>query len=355
MRLSIDCRFFGKSGIGTFISNIVDSIVKNHNDNDYLLIVEKHIDKYDKFSNIKQLECSIKPFSIKELLFFPVEEINKTDAFFSPYINIPCRIKVPVYSTIHDVIFWDVPGMVSKLGLFIRSFFVKHSISCSSKIFTVSNFSKKRIIHNFNVKKDIEIVYNGVSKVIKDCPTTNCKEDYILFVGNIKAHKGLEVLFKSFCIAKSKSFAYKLKIVGERNNFRTSDNSFYQLVSDNSDVIFTGRLSDSELVNTISTARALILPSYYEGFGIPPLESLYLGTNVILSDIEVLKEIYSKLPVTFFKCGSVEDLSDKLLQIDTLPTLDVDNVREVIASTYNYLISADKILSVISSTNSVCL
>ena len=117
MKLAIDCRFVGKSGIGTYIENILDELVAHHTEHEYLLIAYKPFDDYAHFSNIRFVITDIKPFSLKEMFFFPVDEINKCDAYFSPYINIPGRIRIPVYSTIHDVIFLDFPKLVSKVGL----------------------------------------------------------------------------------------------------------------------------------------------------------------------------------------------------------------------------------------------
>ena len=78
------------------------------------------------------------------------------------------------------------------------------------------------------------------------------------------------------------------------------------------DVIFTGRLSDDQLLREIASAKFLVQPSLYEGFGLPPLEALYLGTQPIISDIPVFKEVYGDLPVLFFKTEDAKDLSDKL-------------------------------------------
>ena len=71
----------------------------------------------------------------------------------------------------------------------------------------------------------------------------------------------------------------------------------------------------AELKEKLSKAKFLIQPSLYEGFGLPPLQALYSNTNVILSDIEVFKEIYEGFPVTFFKSECVEDLTEKMIQM----------------------------------------
>lgn len=346
MTVTIDCRFIGKSGIGTYIEGVADKLICNYPQNQYLLIVEKELEKYVNINNVTQFCTNIQPFTLMELFRFPVKEINKTDAFLSPYINIPFGIKIPVYSTIHDVIFWDMPKLVSKVGLWMRTFFVKHAISASKAIFTVSKYSQDRIVHHFNTQKPIIVVPNGIAEHIINFKEEVSKEDYVLFVGNVKQHKGLSVLVDAFQKAKDKGLTARLKIVGNKDNFRTNDNSFIASALEDKDIIFTGRLSNEDLVRTIASAKVLVLPSFYEGFGIPPMEALYLGTDAIVSDIEVLKEVYSNFPVTFFKQGDPYDLSEKLLSFKK-NDFEGLNIRRLIEKQYSYEITAKNILDTI--------
>ena len=351
MKIAIDCRLFGNSGIGTFIKNIVDYIVL-HKNISFLLIGRKDdLYCYRQYANVEIQECSIKPFSLKEIFGFPTKQINQCDAFFTPYINIPLGIKIPVFSTIHDAIFFDLKDLTSTIGRCIRWLFYKYSCWKSKAIFTVSNFSRERIIHHFHPKAPIAIVYNGVAKHLKNNIENGVKKkEYILYVGNIKPHKGLKTLIEAYQLAKEKGFVNKLIIVGEYKNFKTTDNEFLQIVeSDKENVIFTGRLSDVQLMDKIKEAKALVLPSFYEGFGIPPLEALYLGTDAIISDILVLKEIYSELPVTFFETGNSKDLSYKLLQYKRNTKLDFEQARQNIDNKYNFSITADNIIQIIKN------
>lgn len=313
MRLVIDCRFIGKSGIGTYIENILNELLLHHPEHEYLLIAEKRYPQYDSFSNIDYVLTDIKPFSLKELFLFPTKKINQYDVFFSPYINIPIGIKVPVYCTIHDVIFWDMPELVSRVGLWMRTFFIKHAINASRAIFTVSNFSKNRIIHHFKPCVPIYVVPSGISKYIREYTDGVDKQDYILFVGNVKEHKGLRVLMEAYRKAKTKGLSGKLVIVGDYQQFRTVDDAIRDFSNGDIGVEFTGRLSNEALLRTIASAKLLVLPSLYEGFGLPPMEALYLGTDAIVSDIPALKEVYEKLPVTFFRANDADDLANKLM------------------------------------------
>ena len=136
-----------------------------------------------------------------------------------------------------------------------------------------------------------------------------------MFVGNIKKHKGLNTLLDAFKIILSRGIETKLMIVGNSENFRTGDSEIWQQIAScpKDSVVFTGRITDSELKEIYAKAKVLVQPSLYEGFGMPPLEALNLDTDVVLSDIPVFKEIYKDFPVTFFKCKDAADLAQKLL------------------------------------------
>ena len=187
----------------------------------------------------------------------------------------------------------------------------------STKVFTVSNFSKERIQAHLRTKQNqIVTTYNALPQwFYQEVNNSVQKENYILFVGNIKKHKGLNTLLDAFKIILSKEINTKLMIVGNSENFRTGDSDIWQQIAScpKDSVVFTGRITDSELKEIYAKAKVLVQPSLYEGFGMPPLEALSLNTDVVLSDISVFKEIYNNFPVTFFKCQDSEDLAQKLI------------------------------------------
>lgn len=343
MRIVVDARFIGKSGIGTYIENVVYHLLNEHSEHSYLFIVEKE-GVFQEKENVKVMLCDIPPFSIKEMFFFPVKEINTYDVFYTPYINIPLGIRIPVFSTIHDVLFLDVDGLVSRLGKIVRKAFLWMAAKRSEVIYTVSNFSKSRIEYYFGQNKNVVVTYCGLPQKIKNFSNTDVpKKDYFIFVGNVKTHKGLKVLVEAFGKAKAEGLNSTLYIVGDNKNFRTQDSSFNESISSAKNIEFTGFVSNERLLELVKGAKALVLPSFYEGFGLPPLEALYLGTNAIISDIEVFREIYKKLPVQMFEAGNVEQLKMCLLTARS-DFNNVDNVRRIIDCQYDFARTTDIII-----------
>ncbi|MCR5171600.1 MAG: glycosyltransferase family 4 protein [Treponema sp.] len=350
--LAIDIRMIGSGGIGSFISALLPHFI-SHYEKCLLIGSNKQAQDFILNPKVEFLECEIKTFSLKEMLFFPkgmLKKINSYDAYFTPYCNIPNGIKIPVYSTIHDIVFLDVDGLTGRLGRLARKIIYQRAINKSKEIFTVSNFSKERIQKKLKCKKALTVIYNSVPSYLSDMLNSTVektqKEDIILFVGNIKKHKGLSTLLKAFSLAKEKGLKSKLVIVGNKDNFRTGDEEVAAYFNKNNDnlIEFTGKISNDELKKLYEKSRVLVQPSLYEGFGMPPLEAMVCGTPAIISNIPVFKEIYGDFPVTFFHVQDFSDLAEKLIQN---VEFDKETARKL-ASRYSYKNSAKTIMDAIS-------
>ncbi|MGI6232500.1 MAG: glycosyltransferase family 4 protein [Prevotella sp.] len=327
MIIAIDCRLIGHSGIGTYIENIV-SVITQNKDIDFVLIgSNESLKSYATRDNCTIIDCSYPSFSIKELCCFPTKDVNRCDAFFTPNFNIPLGIHIPIFSMVHDVVFLDIKNLNSFLGRMIRYIYIWRATRISTAVITVSNFSKNRILSHFHTKIPIYVVGSGLSKKIlnfRSQYTKVNKENYIIYLGNLKKHKGIEILIRAFLKAKKeKGIKLKLKIVG-RINFRVKDKYVLELLTKvGQDIELVTNADDNTVYKLLQSARALVSPSFYEGFGLSPLESMALGTPAIISDIPAHKEVYRDMPVTFFKCGDVDDLSDKLANL-TESTVDIE-------------------------------
>lgn len=309
MKIAIDCRYLGKSGIGRVCQGILDHL--DYNEHEYFLIGNE--EKLRAYSPAYIIPNDENPFSPKGLFSFPKMINQFCDCIIIPNFIIPYGIRIPVYSVMHDLIFLDLPKITTKgfLDYRIKKMLLKRCMKKSVRIACVSGFTKSRCEHYFpKYAGKCYVNYIGLSEDVLNFDTSGIKKtNSIIYVGNVKPHKGLKTLIDAFHMLPKGM--YRLKIIGEKEGFLVGMKE-EDLKSD--DVIFTGRLSDDQLLREIASAKFLVQPSLYEGFGLPPLEALYLGTQPIISDIPVFKEVYGDLPVIFFKTEDAKDLENVLIR-----------------------------------------
>ena len=343
MKIAIDCRYLNMSGIGRYLSGVLENL--HPGENTYYGIASKEQSRLLP-DFMEPIPCEERPFSAKGLAAFPTKAVNRCDVFFSPNFILPFGIKTRVFTTIHDVVFLDFKDSNNgKIDYLIKKSLLKNAVKRSEKVFTVSEFSKKRILTHFgNAAGKIVVTGNALTEELKKINARTKKQPHtLLYVGNLKKHKGLSVLEKALDILNKNGRRYTLTVAGTRENFRTKDDPRFV---NREDVSFTGYLNGQALADAVGQAEFLVQPSFYEGFGITPLEALYFGTKPILSDIEVFKEVYSRFgkDVSFFRTGDAEDLARTILSAES----DVSVKREDIDARFSYGRITDKILSEIT-------
>jgi glycosyltransferase involved in cell wall biosynthesis len=316
-KIIIDCRYLELSGIGRFLENLIMNLDKNRFC--YTLLGKKElVAKY----NLDYIVDDTNPYSLKGI-FFSNKLINKYDIYFTPNFIIPFGIKIKTYITLHDLIFLDVKESNNNfIEYLFKYYLIKRGMKRSEKVYTVSNFTKNRIKYYFKkYEYKVKYKYQGISASFKNNKQA-VKQDYILYVGNIKKHKGLKTLILAYDY-----IIYDLIIVGEEKNLLNKDKEVMELIK-NTNIKFTGKISDDFLIDYMKNATFIVVPSLYEGFGLVPLESLYLNTKPIISDIDVFKEIYEEFDVVFFKTDDYIDLANKINYSDStlnVKTFDLDN------------------------------
>ena len=199
--------------------------------------------------------------------------------------------------TIHDLAFIVNPKWFSKKFAAFYNFLIPKIARSSKHIFTVSNSSKREICDLLQINQDkVSVVYNGVTfKTISDNINTETlfPERYFLTVSSIDPRKNLQKLIQAFEEWAPKDI--KLLVIGGNNH-----NFANQQVKYGEQIIPLGYVTDKELINYYQNAVCFVYPSLYEGFGLPPLEALALGTNVIASNILSIKEVCGEHVLMYF-------------------------------------------------------
>ena len=177
-----------------------------------------------------------------------------------------------------------------------------HAIHDSRFIITDSEFSKLDILRSFHVREEkIVPIHLGVSEQFHRRIAPSLVADfkvkfkleypYILFVGNTKPHKGLDVLLRAFKEVLTLFPDVDLVFAGGTPESEKPLKALMNTPALSKRVKSLGRISNDELILAYHGAEMFILPSLYEGFGLPALEAMACGVPVIVSDAGSLPEI----------------------------------------------------------------
>ena len=321
MHIAIDGRsafFYRGSGVGNYSYELI-----------------KNIFKINSYHSINILSNTIykKHKSFWELSNTPLILTKHYDAFLNPHngIGLPNNNAEKIITTLHDIIPSKLPETVSPTYLKIYNENIFKILEKSHKILTVSNFSKNDISNTFNINKDkIHVTYLAPSKIYKPIQKNICRNflknfynitfDYILYIGGFSPRKNILGLIEGFSKLHNKNPNIKLLIIGFKG--KSYENYFKRCCELNlyNDVIFTGFIPTYDLPFFYSGAQCFIYPSFYEGFGLPPLEAMACETPVITSNVTSMPEILNDAPI-YINPYDVEDIYENLYTLLNSPSL----------------------------------
>jgi glycosyltransferase involved in cell wall biosynthesis len=312
MKIGINLLPFRKNltGTGVYALNIVEQLRFLDAENKYFLFCNKEIEQLFEFKEknfIKIVLPVLAQNSFKRILWeqliLPVYlKKSKIDVLFTPSVAVPVLSKCKHVVCIHDLIPFHTKGKYS----WIRSEYIKQitriSAKKAAKVLTVSENSKLEIQRYCQIAAEkIYVTYNGFNKkliVIDEYQWQEFKKahripnHYILFVGTLEPGKNIESLISAYGLLKRKyKFQHKLVIAGGKGWLFDSIFEQVSRLNLSRDVIFTGYVPDDILGALYSHADLFVLPSLYEGFGIPILEAMNFGVSVITSNISAMPEV----------------------------------------------------------------
>jgi len=240
-------------------------------------------------------------FALPLHLIFSTKKLN---LFYSPSHYSPAFSPVPTIPTIHDIGYLNYQEQFTKKDLYQLVNWTKSSIDRAKHIVAVSEFTKNELIKTYQIPPEkISIIYNGVSSPpqITDKQIQKFKQKfkinspYFLAVGTLKPNKNYPFLIKAFShflkLQSSKDLPFQLVIAGKKGWLFQDIEIVLKKLGLTHEVIFTDFISEEEKWALYQGATSLVIPSTYEGFGIPAIESQIVGTPVIASDIPPLKEV----------------------------------------------------------------
>ncbi|GIW64802.1 MAG: glycosyl transferase family 1 [Patescibacteria group bacterium] len=307
-----------KVGVSTYTLNLLYYFKKKADKNTrFFVYLKKPANNLPEPSKYFQYKI-VKGSFLWSQIFLPLylRKHKEIDVLFSPAHYIPRFLNIPSVVTIHDLSYLYYPQDFLKKDLYQLKNWTEYSLKKAKKIIAVSKTTKKDIIKNYSIPEEkITVIYNGFEKnikyQIKDVKNKKIKNPYILYVGTLQPRKNIETLIKAF--EKFKHFypEFKLTIAGKKGWLYEK---IFELVKDlglENDIYFTDYVTDIQLIFLYKNAFCFVLPSFYEGFGIPILEAMSYSCPVIASFASSLPEVGGDACL-YFDPENVFDLVEKL-------------------------------------------
>lgn len=333
MRIGIDARFFNESGVGRYLRNLISNLQILDKENQYFIfLLAKDLKHFEQKKNFLGILAEFSWYGFAEQFKLPkLLSKFKLDLVHFPHFNVPIFYNGKFVVTIHDLIHQHhsmnrattldpITYKIKQLG-YSRVF--KSAIKNSEKILVPSNYVKDTLISERGVKPGkILVTYEAVDDKIlnlskkskgqrqKLLEKFNIKKPYIFYVGNAHPHKNVEALIRVFGKLKKKYEDLQLVLSGH-------DHYFWQRIKkefQHKDVVYTGLVSDRELIALYKNAQCFVMPSFEEGFGIPLLEAMACKCPVVSSEAGALVEV-GGAACLYFDPSSIEDMQDKIERI----------------------------------------
>lgn len=258
---------------------------------------------------------------------------GRIDVFYSSTHYLPLYIGCPSVVTILDLSYVHFPDLFKRKDLYQLKLWGRYSVNKAAKIITISESSKNDIIRHYKVPEEkIKVVYPGIKSksqmsnvktasqprlnrgqnlnLLKD--KYNVQGDYILFVGTLQPRKNVSRLIEALSKIKDKNI--NVIVIGKKGWMFEEIFKAPQKFGVGDRVKFLDSVPDEDLPSFYANAACFVLPSLYEGFGLPVLEAMQYGCPVITSNVSSLPEAGGDAAI-YVDPQSAADISEKIERV----------------------------------------
>jgi glycosyltransferase involved in cell wall biosynthesis len=335
MRIAVNTRFLLPDyleGYGYFIFETFKYLTTHYPEHTFIFIFDRPFDKKFIFSsNIIPVVTGPQarhPLLWKYWYDIKIPNVLKkyeADVFISADGLCSLTTKVPQCIVVHDLAFLHYPSHIKKTHLHFFKKNIPKFLQKAKTVVTVSDFSKKDIIHQYQTGPDkIDVVYSASKEIFKPVSPGVKQEtknkytggtEYFLYAGAIHPRKNLLNLLKAFSIFKKRLQSnLKLVLVGR---LAWKYDSFLENLKKykyRDDVILLGYVREDELVKLMASAYTLVYPSLFEGFGVPVVEAMKCNVPVITSANSSMQEIANDAAL-YADANNFEKLAEQMMLI----------------------------------------
>ena len=321
-RIAIDLRMYRHSGIGRYLRNLLPPLLPLLHATSIRVIAPPALltdSPWLADPRVEVFPADAPIYTIAEQLLHLRGAFRDTQLLWVPHYNAPLYYSGKLAVTIHDIAPLALPEILgTPLKRAYAKLLIERATSQASAILAASEFTSRELQQRLGVDPaKISVAYQGLDASWPAHAIPHREPDgvpYLLYVGNVKPNKNLKRLLEAFAKAQSR-IPHRLVLAGRMRGFGTNDDAVLQQAESLAPrVRFTDEIPDSDLIALYAGAAALILPSLYEGFGLPILEAMHLGCPVLCSNATSLPEVAADAAL-YFDPHNVASLTERLLQV----------------------------------------
>ena len=308
MKIAIDARMYGKGyGIGRYVESLVHGLEKTVSDISFILYLKpESVNNYRQAGgSFEVIEAPYHWYGLDEQTkFLSLLNTGNHDLIHFPHWNIPVRYKRPFLVTIHDLTMFHFPRYEATTRSYpvfwvkdkIHRMVVRHAARHARAIIATSQFTAQDIISSLGVSQEkISVVYQSPNLMVENNweevrKKFGLEHPYLLYVGAAYPHKNLKKLLDAWKQVNQNFVEYELILAGSPSPFYVDIEKYIHTMNI-PNVRLVGFVEDIYLNQLYHHASAMVFPSLYEGFGLPPLEAITAEVPVIASHAGSLPEI----------------------------------------------------------------
>jgi glycosyltransferase involved in cell wall biosynthesis len=353
-------------GIGWFTYEIFKRMAENHPEHTFYFLFDRSYHPSFVFAK-NVVPIVVSPQARHPLLYKIWFDISvkrvlkkiKPDVFISPDGYLSLTTDVSQINVIHDLNFEHYPYAMPASSLKYYKKYFPLFAKKAKHIVTVSEYSKQDIATTYGIdEQKISVVYNAPSEVclpLSDDEQQGVRDNYtqgmpyFVYVGSINPRKNPIKLLQAFDAFKTKSgHSIKLVIVGNKMwKYKEFDDAF-NAMKHQQDVVFTGHIQRKELNDIVSSARALVFLSFFEGFGIPLVEAMKAKTAILTTNLTAMPEVCGDAAL-YCSSFDIDDMVEKMQQLSVddnlVKQLEQKGLERV--KQFNWNASAEKFWNII--------
>lgn len=291
MRVAMDVRKYSDFGIGTYIRNLVDYVIRQPGGSLDLIAAPDQREELAAELKVPVHANRSRKYSVAELLTVG-RQVNalSVDLFHAPHYTLPYGLRVPSVVTVHDLIHLRFPDNYSASQRTYARVVIGHACRKAKAVIVDAAFTKGDIVSTFDVPPErIHVIPLGVAPAFKPAASAadgraelvsmGFEEPYVLYVGGLKPHKNVGTLLKAFAQFRHRDSA-RLVVSGEN---LWVNQPLTRLTEDLGIKrrVLSIPMNTQRLIRLYQAATVVVIPSLYEGFGLPILEAMACGAPVI--------------------------------------------------------------------------